>query len=103
MAAWNLLRLPRARKSATRHPAPRRARPTLEAFEDRCLPSTFTWFQSVDGNFNDATHWRDQNGMTGVPGASDDAIIPDTGFTVTSSVDNTVQSLNANARLAVAA
>jgi hypothetical protein len=103
MAAWNPFCLLQTRKSGTRHPPRRRLRPTLEAFEDRCLPSTFVWFQNVDGNFNDPANWRDQNGMTGVPGAGDDAVIPGTGFTVTSSEDHTVQSLNANARLTVTA
>ena len=97
-----LFRLDRTRQSARRHRGQRSFRPELEAFEDRCLLSTFTWFQNVDGDFDDASKWQDQNGNPGVPGPNDDAIINGTGFTVTSSADNTVRSLNANCRLTVA-
>jgi hypothetical protein len=87
-------------KSVTR-PAPRRfARPALEALEDRWLPSTFTWFQPVDGNFNDPSLWRDQNNNPGVPGPGDDATIPG-GITVTMSQSNTVNSLNSSASLEI--
>jgi hypothetical protein len=100
---WNILRLLRTRTSRPHPAARKRFRPTLEAFEDRCLPSTFSWFQNVDGNFNDPARWHDQNGMNGVPGPADDAVIGGTGFTVTSSEDHSVRSLNSNSRLTVAA
>jgi hypothetical protein len=80
-------------------PARQSVRLSLEAFEDRCVPSTFNWFQNVDGDFNDASKWRDQNGNPGVPGPNDDASIGSSSITVTSSVNNTVRSLRSSARL----
>src|SRR5262249_3762012 len=59
----------------------------------------FTWSQNVDGDFDDPARWHDQNGHNGVPGPGDWANIPGAGFTVTSSADNTVSSLNSNARI----
>ena len=88
---------PRRQSSSAR--LRRSFRPVLHCLEDRWLPSTFTWFQNVDGNFNDAARWHDQNGNNGVPGAGDDAFINGGGFTVTSTVNNTVRSLNASCRL----
>src|SRR5579864_1603424 len=97
MRFWKVIR---SRHQQPRVRARRRSfRPVLLCLEDRWLPSTFTWFQNVDGNFNDAAHWHDQNGNNGVPGAGDDAFINGGGFTVTSAVSNTVRSLNASSRL----
>ncbi len=98
---WKVVRY--RRQQSTARGRRRSFRPVLHSLEDRWLPSTFTWFQNVDGSFNDAARWHDQNGNNGVPGAGDDAIIPNGGFTVTSSVSNTVRSLNASSRLTLTA
>jgi hypothetical protein len=60
--SW-LSRWTNRRASSTPGSASRRRtfRPALECLEGRWLPSTFTWFQNVDGSFNDPTKWHDQN------------------------------------------
>ncbi len=97
-----LWRVIRSRRPHTSARARRRSfRPVLHCLEDRWLPSTFTWFQNVDGNFNDAARWHDQNGNNGVPGPGDDARIPNGGYTVTSAGNNTVRSLVCDSRLSL--
>jgi hypothetical protein len=65
----------------------------LEALETRDLLSTFTWNNPSGGDFNTAANW-DRNA---VPGASDDAVINTTGITVTSSGNNSINSLTSSA------
>jgi hypothetical protein len=51
---------------------------TVEALEDRCLLSTFTWIRRNDagaGSWNDQNNWIDQNGANGIPGARDSAVV----------------------------
>lgn len=79
-----------------------RCRPVLEAFEDRCLPATFSWFQAVDGNFNDPARWRNDQSQPGVPGPNDTAVINISGnFTVTLTASHTVNRIFAGNRVAV--
>jgi hypothetical protein len=52
--------------------------------ESRWLLSTFTWFENVNGAFDDPARWRDEAGQPGVPGAADDAVIDFDHITVTS-------------------
>src|SRR5207237_238999 len=72
----------------------RRVVPVLLALEDRWLPATFHWANTVGGDFNDASNWRDPSGNPGVPGPNDDASVGFSGITVTSSQSNQVRSLN---------
>jgi hypothetical protein len=97
---WRIIASRRASKSADRSARRRFTRPALEVLEDRWLPSTFTWFKSVDGNFNDPSMWRDQNDDPGVPGPGDDASIGG-GITVTMSASSTVNSLISAALLEI--
>jgi hypothetical protein len=70
--------------------------------ENRVALSTFTWFQNVDGNFNDPSRWHDQNNNNGVPGAGDKAVINFSGLDITSPMSETVRALNSSSRLTVA-
>jgi hypothetical protein len=96
-----LFRSGRNLKRAVRPMTRVKARLRLEALEDRWLPSTFTWANNVDGNFNDPTKWMDQNHQPGVPGAGDTAIINvnASGINVTIPVSESVFSLSDNAHL----
>src|SRR5262249_2051014 len=86
-----------------RRRASNRPRPSLCSLEDRILPSggVFHWVNSGSGDFNVAANWRDQNNNPGRPGSGDTADISQTGITVTSSVNNTIQSLTSSATLEV--
>jgi hypothetical protein len=77
-------------------------RPAVEALEERSLLSTFNWWQTVDGTFGDSTRWHDQNGLTGLPGSSDDATIPN-GINVTTGTTRTLNTLNSSANLELTA
>lgn len=72
----------------------------FECLEDRALLATFHWV-AQDGNFGDAANWQDENGFSGVPGASDAAIIDSGGLTVTA-VGVTVKSLTTSSNLVFA-
>jgi hypothetical protein len=81
------------RLSANRHPSGRRGfRPVLSVLEGRTLLAVFSWLNAVDGAFNNAANWINQDGQHGVPGAGDTADITYGDVTVTvpasTSVDN---------------
>jgi hypothetical protein len=69
--------------------------------EERVALSTFSWFQNVDGSFNDPSRWHDQNGNNGVPGAGDKAVIGFSGLDITSPTSETVRALNSSSRLTI--
>jgi hypothetical protein len=96
----NLLRFSRTTNSTRRRPGRSTFRPSIESLEGRTVLSTFHWYQSVDGDFGDASRWRDQNNNPGVPGPNDDASIPGS-INVTSSVSRTVNSLSCGARFEI--
>jgi hypothetical protein len=80
-----------------------RFRPTLKAFEDRILPSTYTWQGGTGNNWSTPANWTSSDGGTSFPQAGDSATIdivdtvnydPAAGGTVDALTIN-----NANARL----
>ena len=96
---WNFLRVARSwfRRNLTQTLIGRRPFwPRLEVLEDRIQPATILWGSSSSGDWNTATNWV--GGV--VPGASDDAVINQTGITVTySSGTDSVQSITSNSNL----
>jgi hypothetical protein len=94
----NLFRSRRNRnKSARRGPAGKSFRPQLEVFEDRCVPTVVNWTLNGDGDFNNPNNWTDAaNQSHHVPGPGDRANIPGN-LTVTSTQDNSVDSVSAGA------
>ena len=96
---WNLFQSRRTKKLRPTHVNAKPCRLAVEALEDRWLPSTITWLNNASGFFNVPTNWQG-----GVPTPSDDAIIPFSGITVTSSANVTVNSITCTgATLAIAA
>ena len=61
--------------SPGRRHEPRRARPCLEAFEDRLLlAATYVWCGGPDGVWSDKNNWKSGGVVgTGIPGAADTA------------------------------
>jgi hypothetical protein len=96
----NLLSFRRAPQCSPSRTRRQNFRPRLEALEDRLVPSTFHWAADVDGSFNDATKWLDQNNRHRVPGPYDDANIGYGDITVTST-GNAIHKLTSSARLSV--
>jgi hypothetical protein len=70
-----------------------RRSPALEFLEQRCLLATFHWVSDSGGEWSTAANWLNQNGMPGVPGPDDDAVVSVTGITVTTSGSISVNSL----------
>jgi hypothetical protein len=67
----------------------------LVELEGRDVPAIVNWTLGANGDFANAAAWTDaSNGGHHVPGPTDDAVIPST-FVVTSSANQTVNSLNA--------
>jgi Carboxypeptidase regulatory-like domain/CARDB/Domain of unknown function (DUF4214)/Polysaccharide lyase family 4, domain II len=64
----------------------------LEPLEERYLLSTFDWVGGTSGNFNVAANWQGPGG-SGVPGASDDAVVNTAGVTIQVPVSVAVNSL----------
>ena len=52
-----------------------RCRPALEVLEDRVLPATVFWNVDADGFWDVAANWRDDQGVSRLPGAEDDVVI----------------------------
>src|SRR6516164_5820546 len=68
---------------------------TLVALEGRDVPATVNWTLGANGDFANPAAWTDSaSGTNHVPGPNDDAVIPTT-FVVTSSANQTVNSLSA--------
>jgi hypothetical protein len=65
------------------------------------MPSAYTWAQAVDGNWFDASRWKDQNNQPGVPGCGDDATIGSGAVTVTIAGNACAHKLTDSARLVV--
>ena len=84
------LRSSLAGRKSRRH----RRSPSLESLERRCLLATFHWVSDSGGDWSTAANWLNQNGMPGVPGPDDDAVVSVTGITVTVSGSISVNSLN---------
>jgi hypothetical protein len=98
---WVWLALRRRPARPQRHP---RGRPRLllECLEDRTLLSTVTWINPAGGDWDNAANWLDTaTGVHRLPTANDDAIISQSGITVThsSSSSDTVHSLTSAANL----
>ncbi len=72
-------------------------RPSLETFEDRCVPARVFWSATGGGNFGDAANWTVENSSPPVhvvPGPADDAVIGRAGIVVTANGPLTVRSLS---------
>jgi hypothetical protein len=81
-----------------------RYRPTIEWLEDRVLPAQVFWNVDADGFWNVAANWRDDQGVSRVPGAGDDVVIdrPAGDFTVTyRDLVSSVRSITARERLVI--
>jgi hypothetical protein len=77
-------------------PPSRFARPRLERLEDRAVPAVVNWTLGANGDFADPNDWTVAGTTTHrVPTAGDDVVIPGQ-FSVTSSVNESVNSLSAN-------
>ncbi len=90
---------PRHEKRGHRKTAGKKFRPVLEALEKRWLPSSVSWTFQGDGDFNIAANWTVDGSSPPehrVPGPGDHANIPGN-WTVTSTQDNTVDSVGAGA------
>jgi hypothetical protein len=87
--------LRRGRRAAQR-PRTVRARPRVEALEDRTLPAVVTWISSISGAWDVGSNWS-----TGrKPGAADDAVIDAPGLTVRHSTGaDSVHSITSNGTL----
>jgi hypothetical protein len=96
---WRIFSHSRGTPKPIRRPLRSAFRPRLEALEDRWLPNTYSWFQSVDGAFNDSSRWRDQNNNPGVPGPGDIANIATSGETVTIPTGASVLQLNSGVHM----
>ena len=55
--------------------------------------ATFHWVSDSGGDWSTAANWLNQNGMPGVPGPDDDAVVSVAGITVTTSGSISVNSL----------
>ncbi len=70
-----------------------RSRPSFESLEQRCLLATFNWVSGSGGDWSTAANWLNSDGMPGVPGPDDDAVVSVAGITVTTSGPISVNSL----------
>jgi hypothetical protein len=75
-------------------------RPAIQAFEDRWMPSTYTWQGATDGNWFDSSRWKDQVNQPGIPGCGDVANIGG-GFTVTINGNACASALYAGSRVLI--
>ena len=55
--------------------------------------ATFQWASDSSGDWSTAANWLNQNGVAGVPGPDDDAVVSAAGITVTTSGSISVNSL----------
>src|SRR5262245_55943942 len=80
-----------------RYSSRHRVRLGLMNLEDRTLPAVINWTLGAGGDFSNVSAWTVANtnpAQHRVPGPSDDAVIP-AQYTVTSSLNQTVNSLSA--------
>jgi fibronectin-binding autotransporter adhesin len=82
-------------------PRPSSYRPEVVELESRTLLSTINWLRPVSGDWDTAANWAGGH----VPGASDTAVIPFRGITVThaTAADDRASNLNSEAALDISA
>ena len=86
-------KIPLPSSPSGRKPRRHRRSLSLESLERRCLMATFHWVSDSGGDWSTAANWLNQNGMPGVPGPDDDAVVSVAGITVTTSGSISVNSL----------
>jgi hypothetical protein len=77
----------------------RRARPQLDALEERVQPTVITWTNTTGGSWQVASNWTDTNSVHRTPSVGDDVVIPDLTGTQTitySSGTSTIGSLTSS-------